>query len=308
MAVETQQLPSISDLSQLEPSIDLGGYRVKSVEPHATSLSLPSHMGLTSDGRILVSEFSAGRVRDITEAGDYADTSRGAYATGLIRPGGIAPLADGRIMVADSGAGAIFDVTTPGPVTDAAAVFTDVPHPYSLLETSTGIFVSYSNDAWAGVVEVVPGERFSLDPPTFVHSFPVEKTMEPFRASTGCGGSWATTLKDGRFMFGHAALGAIFDVTNGGHFYDLREERYAWGLQQPLGMIIDPLDGNLYVCERYTGVIKRIPHAGGYARFAEPLIAGFQEPSCIRFTPDGSRAYVCDRALDTVYRLELEHA
>jgi DNA-binding beta-propeller fold protein YncE len=306
MAVEVRQPRSV-DLSEIDLALDLGGYRVKSVEPHATSLSLPSHMGLTHDGRILVSEFSAGRVRDITEAGDYADTSKGAYATGLIRPGGIAPLADGRIMVADAALGSIFDISEPGPATSDDAVFTDVPHPYSLLEANGKIFVSYSNDEWAGVVEVVPGSGFSADEPTFVHSFPVVKTMEPFRSQTGCGGSWATTLKDGRFMFGHAALGAIYDVTDGGHFYELRDKRYAWGLQQPLGMIIDPLDGNLYVCERYSGVIKRIPHSGGYARFAEPLMAGFQEPSCIRFTADGKHAYVCDRALDTVYHLDLEH-
>lgn len=36
-------------------------------------------------------------------------------------------------------------------------------------------------------------------------------------------------------------------------------------------------------------------------------IAGFQDPSCIRFTADGRRAFVCDRAVDSVYRLELEH-
>jgi DNA-binding beta-propeller fold protein YncE len=254
-----------------------------------------------------VSELSAGRVRDITEPGDYADTRKGAYATGMIRPGGIAPLVDGRIMVADAAGKTIYDISTAGEVTKDDAFFTGVPHPYSLLEVGSKIYVSYSNDAWAGVVEVVPGGTFSAEGGTFVHSFPVVKTAEPFRNENGCGGSWATTLKDGRFMFGHAALGAIFDVTDGGDFYSLRETRYAWGLQQPLGMIIDPLDGNLYVCERHNGVIKRIPHAGGYSRFAEPLMAGFQEPSCLRFTADGKHAYVCDRALDTVFHLDLEH-
>jgi hypothetical protein len=309
MAVRTQHAPPLDAvLTDVELPIDLGGYRVIAVEPHATSLSLPSHMGLTRDGRILVSEFSGGRVRDVTTPGDYADPQKGLYASGMVHPGGILPLQGGRILVADSFGDAIYDITEEGAVKADAAVFSDVPHPYSLVEVGEKVFVSYSNDALAGVVEVVPGERFTLEKRTFVQDFPVVKTMEPFRMGGGCGGSWATVLKDGRFLFGHAALGAIYDVTGGGDFYELREQRYAWGLQQPLGMIIDPLDANLFVCERYTGVIKRIPHAGGYSRFAEPLIAGFQEPSCIRFTSDGSQAYVCDRALDTVYRLDLEHA
>lgn len=133
------------------------------------------------------------------------------------------------------------------------------------------------------------------------------KTLEPYPALLGCGGSWiATGMKD-KVLLGHAALGAIFEVTAGGHFDELRAQRYTWGLTLPLGMITDPIDGNLYVTERGTGVIKRIPQAGGYARFAEPFIAGFAEPSCIRFMPDGSEAYVCDRAWNAVYRLELEY-
>ena len=186
-------------------------------------------------------------------------------------------------------------------------VFEGISHPYGLVEFKGELYTSFSNNQHVGIAKVVPGERFNVEKHPFVYNFPVVVTMEPYRLLLGCGGSWQTTMMDGRLILGHAALGALFDVTSGGSFDELREKRYAWGLTQPLGVIIDPIDGNMYVCERSTGVIKRIPRDGDYCRFAEPFLAGFSEPSCIRFTADGTRAYVCDRAMDTVYRVELEH-
>jgi DNA-binding beta-propeller fold protein YncE len=307
MAVFEKTAPTAATRLE-EATVDLGHYRIRAVEVHATCLRLPGHMGLTADGRVLVSEFAAGCIRDVTEGGDYRDPTRDRWAWNLANPGGIHPTPDGHVYVADSGSGGIYDISEPGAVTEAQLVFDGVPHPYSLLEFGDSLYVSYSNNAMAGVTKVTPGGSFSLDRRTYVQDFPVVRTMEPYRAQAGCGGSWATVLKDGRFMFGHAALGAIFDVTEGGTYDELRERRYAWGLTLPLGMTVDPLDANLYVAERSTGIIKRIPHAGGYSRFAEPLLAGFQEPSCVRFTPDGAQAYVCDRGVDAVYRLELEHA
>ncbi len=310
MVVQEKPLTTLNDVTDLlSPSsgVDRGVYRVRDVAVHATGLALPSHMGLTADGRVLVSEYGAGRVRDITEPGDYIDQSMGQHAWNLRHPGGILPLADGRILVADSGSGRIYDITTPGAASAAAIMFEGVDHPYGLFEFRRRIFTSFSNDTMVGIAEVVPGECFTTEKHAYVSNFPVVVTAEPYRKLLGCGGHWTGGIKDDRLLLGHAALGAIFDVTPGGTFDELRNRRYAWGLTMPLGMTTDPLDGSVYVAERTTGVIKRIPHAGGYSRFAEPILAGFQEPSCARFTPDGTYMYVCDRSWDTVYRVELEH-
>jgi DNA-binding beta-propeller fold protein YncE len=299
MKVSTDQVSTIA--------VDKGNYRIKEVAVHATGLRLPSHMGITNDGRVLVSEFAAGNVRDVTKPGDYTDQSKGLHAWNMKHPGGILPLSDGRVWAADSGSGNIYDITQQEKVTESSLIFEGVPHPYGLVEFNNSVFTSFSNDSMVGIAEIIPGQQYSLERNAYVHGFPVVVTMEPYRTLMGCGGSWSTPTMDGRLLLGHAALGAIFDVTSGGSFEDLRNNRYAWGLNLPLGMITDPLDGNIYVTERSTGVIKRVPRAGGYSRFAEPFLAGFHEPSCIRFTPDGKRAYVCDRGWDTVYRIELEH-
>lgn len=287
-------------------SYDTGGYRIKTVTVHATGLNLPGHMAITPDCRVLVSEFAAGIIRDVTEPGDYRDPTVGRYAWNLRNPGSIQPISDGRILVADAGAGQICDVTEPGEVSEDDILYEGVSHPYSLLEFQNRLLVSYSDNHNVGMAEIKPGQTYTPDD-DFVRGFPVVKTLEPYPALLGCGGKWAIAGMKNKVLLGHAALGAIFDVTAGGNFDELRTRRYAWGLTLPLGVVNDPIDGNVYVVESSTGVIKRIPQAGGYARFAEPFIAGFAEPSCIRFMPDGSEAYVCDRAWNAVYRLELEY-
>lgn len=74
-----------------EPStipVNEGGlYRVREVAVHAVGLRLPSHMGMLPDGRVLVSEFGGGTIRDITAPGDYSDETLGRFAWGLSNPG-----------------------------------------------------------------------------------------------------------------------------------------------------------------------------------------------------------------------------
>ena len=157
-----------------------------------------------------------------------------------------------------------------------------------------------------GICAVTAGRAFR-EADIFVKNFPVVVQSEPYRLLAGCGGSWPGTVLGDKMVFSHYALGAVFDVTRGGTYEDFREERIAWGLAGPLGMTTDPIDSDLYVVEKMSGVIKCLDKKGGYSRFARPLLAGFQEPSCIRFLPDGSAAYVCDRAWGTVFRLDLKH-
>jgi DNA-binding beta-propeller fold protein YncE len=283
-----------------------GLYRVKEVAVHAVGLHLPSHMAVLQDGRVLVSEFGGGTVRDISAGGDFSDSSLGRFASGLSNPGGVLSTKDGRVLVADSGSGQIHDLTEGGAASGETLVFEGVSNPYGLIEFEDSIFTSFSDNQMVGITDVVPGGQFD-DDSLYVWDFPVVVTAEPYRWHMGCGGSWPSMPMAGKFLLGHAGLGAVFDVTGGGSYEELRERRFAWGLTLPLGMAVDPRSEDLYVAERSTGTIKRIGHDGGYARFAQPLIAGFQDPSCIRFAADGERAFVCDRAVDAVYRLELEY-
>ncbi len=304
MVVETVRPTTTETLPRLAPPADSGGYRVSSVVPHATGLRLPGHLGMLPDGRVLVSEFGGGIVRDVTDAGDYRDVNRAAFATGFEHPGGILPTAEGRIIVADSGAGTVADISSGGSTTSSDVLMDGLSNPYGLVEFQGSLFSSFSNDRHVGMARVIEGGTFEEND-AFVRDFPVVTPSEPYHRMGGCGGDWPGVIKDDELLLGHSALGAIFNVTDGGSFTELRERRWAWGFNLPLGMTTDPTDHDLYVVERGTGVIKRLV-SSGYGRFAEPLIAGFRDPSCIRFTPDASAAYICDRAVGTVYRLTLE--
>ena len=122
-----REMPTTTALPNLTVRVDRGVYRIKDVAVHATGLQLPSHLGLASDGRVLVSEFGGGRVRDITDGGDYTDQTKGRYAWGLQHPGGVQPISDGRNLASDAGSGCIYDITQPGPVSSATMLFSGVP-------------------------------------------------------------------------------------------------------------------------------------------------------------------------------------
>lgn len=283
-------------------------YKVTATKQQARGLRLPSHIGITAEGRILVSEFGGGAIRDVTDGGDYSSQSLGLLVSGLKNPSGILPTKDGSILIADSGAGEVLEYgDDKAGVLSAKRSSGGFSNPYGVVIHEDKVFVTFSNKRMVGLTEVTFGKASPSAEESFVHGFPVVITSEPTPELMGCGGSWPTTGFRGKILLGHYALGAVFDVTKGGTFDDLRESRFAWGLNGPLGMTVDPIDNDLYVVEKASGVIKRIPDGGGYSRFAEPLLAGFQEPSCIRFMPSGEAAYVCDRAWGAVYKLELKH-
>ena len=262
-------------------------------------------MGITDDGRVFVSEFGGGSIHGVTTlSGDHV-SSQSLLLDQLVNPGGIHPIGAGILVVADSGSGRILEVrlSTSRPAASNTAIVGNLSNPYGVFEHAGES--SQPSPIMAGITRLVRGrEHVSAD--IFVSNFPVVIQSEPYPHLAGCGGSWGGTGVTAMF-FSHYALGAVFDVTAGGNYEDFREKRFAWALNGPLGMISDPLDNDLYVVEKGSGVIKRIPKTGGYSRFAQPLIAGFQEPSCIRFLPDGSAAYVCDRAWGAVFRLDLKY-
>lgn len=276
------------------------GYRVKSVEVHAVGLRLPTHLAMTEDDRLYVSEFAGGAVRDITEKGNYADAVRGNFVDDLDHPGGLLSI-EGRLLIADTGNGNIYQTAGMG---GTDSIVGKVPNPYGLVAFQGRVLVSYFTDGTVGLVDLKELDGgFSVDAAE-VADFPCITVSEPFREVEAYGGSWSATGLQGRLLLCHAGLGTIFDVTGGGTFSDLRHNRFAWGLNGPAGMIADPNDDELYVCEKGTGVIRHLVYPG-YARFSDPLLAGFLEPVCIRFNGHGDKAYVADRAAGSVYVAEL---
>lgn len=281
--------------------------KIKSVAVHATGLRIPGHMAVLKNGRLLVSEFGGGVVRDITNPDDYGKSTKGIYASNLEHPSGLLELSDGRILVADSGRGGLFDITKSKTIVDEKKyIMTGISHAYSIVEFNGNIYSSYSNNREVGMAKIAEGKKFSKENHTHVYGFPVVLTLEPYPKMLGCGGSWGTTGGGGQLFLAHKALGCIFDVTNGGSFDELRENRFAWGINSPLGMIMDPNEEFLYITEQGNGVIKMIDKKGGYSRFATPFLSGFTEPSCIRFTPDYQFAYICDKGTGSVYKIEFE--
>ncbi|QKY69262.1 hypothetical protein Len3610_06270 [Lentibacillus sp. CBA3610] len=70
------------------------------VEVFATNLQTPSHMEWTPEGRLLVSETSAGRVTDVTDGGKI--TEKNIVSDELEGPSSIVPLEDGRIYICET--------------------------------------------------------------------------------------------------------------------------------------------------------------------------------------------------------------
>lgn len=284
-------------------------YVVTDVTHAARGLRLPSHMGVTSAGRIFVSEFGGNAIHEVTSLRGDQVSSKSVVLDGLTNPSGIHPIAADTLLVANSGSGQIKQVALGRGVAaiSATTVVEKLSNPYGIFELQGELFTTFSNNRMAGICRIKPGKDFE-DSDIFVSNFPVVVQSEPYPHLAGCGGSWSGgDGGSGTMFFSHYALGAVFDVSNGGTYEDFREKRFAWALSGPLGFIMDPIDGDLYVVEKGSGVIKRISKQGGYSRFAQPLIAGFQEPSCIRFLPDGSAAYVCDRSWGAVFKLDLKH-
>jgi hypothetical protein len=278
-------------------------YTLKSVIPHATGLRLPTHLAVTDDGQVLVSEFAGHAVRDVTEPGDYADQSRGRFLDDVANPGGLLAVGDSTVLVADSGDQSIRSVTRGQ---DASQLARNIPNVYSVVAFRGKILASFFSDDAVGIIELSDEINSEIPGRQIVTGFPCVTVAEPFPKLEAYGGAWAATAFNDRLLLCHAGLGTIFDVSDGGTFEELRSRRFAWGLRQPAGMIADPLDNELYVCEKGTGSVRHLRESG-YARFAPVLVTGFDEPVCVRFDRAGQTVFITDRAVGAVYQGSLEH-
>jgi len=295
----------------------LGSHR--SMDVHAHGLSYPSHMEWTQDGRLLVSEFLGGNVKDITEGGDARTQKPFAYNLG--HPASLLTDYQGdRILVNDNGKGVVYDITNGGDVQKAQVIFRGVPGPYGLVSHGGQVYSTFSNVRENGLVKIVEGGEFS-EGLMLVRGFPrgVRETADARMEGVEIGdcGSWSARSVGDRLLYLHSGLGIIFDLENeasGEHF-----ERYstdipivAQGLNKPLGFIAQEVDGEdvLFVAERFGHAVKAVPPKsyGIDMRYIPPVATGFREPSCLRFSPDAKEMYVCDFAGGVVWKVGFEHS
>jgi hypothetical protein len=287
---------------------------------HAHSILGITHMEWTTGGRLLASAFGGGYVVDVTEGGSM----RGAkpFAWNLRHPAGLLTNYQGsRILIADTGRGVVLDITKGGDAMEAPVFFQGVPGPYGLISFGGEVYCTFSGGEEAGpvqlengLVRMVEGGCFSEDL-IRVRSFPnglreMPYVMNETGNKTGDCGCWTAVGYQGRMLYLHAGLGAVFDITDHTEYCPAMPY-LAKGFKKPLGMITHPTNGHLYVAERGGECVKVVPHDAAPItnpydmRYLPPVACGFKEPTCVRFTPDGKHMRVCDFATGYVWNVEL---
>lgn len=296
--------------------------RPVSVQPFATNLRTPSHMEWTPEGRLLVSETTAGRIVDITDGGDFADAE--PFAVGLEGPASILPLPDGRILVAEVWRGRVTDVSLGGDVSKREPYAAELHAPYSLSTAYDRIFVveragtstNQSTDISGGGgrsnhvahVRSIPTVAMAgLEGLTPVESWPA--SWQPL--FIGCGG-WNNIARIGGTTWplsSSSALGQLIKVPEeGGSFLDLVEEGYvvAQGLGWLGGAIQHPLDERVYLTQPTKGSVVAVDPSSSDTdyRFQPPVVQGLNMPTCVRFSPDGAAMFVCSMSTGSVWKVE----
>jgi hypothetical protein len=269
--------------------------RAQGMEVHAWGLLHPGHMEWTKDGRLLVSEYGRGRVTDITDGGDYRDAT--PFATGLSNPAGIITTYQGSgILVADNGSDEIIDISHGGDVSGSPRAIFSVPAAYGIVEFQGGIYANFSDEHRNGVVKLAVGRSFT-ESETVSGDFPTGPSSGPAYSPhfSGCSKNWTSIAAGERILYSHAALGAIYDVTDPTEVGPLESRKVVSDLSNPLGMWYDEGFRLLFIAERDTGSVKAVPlNSPVSPRFIPPLVTGLRFPSCIRLAPDRSALYVCD--------------
>ncbi|MBX2799747.1 MAG: hypothetical protein KTR31_18860 [Myxococcales bacterium] len=161
----------------------------------ATGLSSPTGLLLTSDGRLLATEWDQGTVVDITEGGDVSEAV--PLVTGLQTARHLLQSTDGRVFVSDQWGAAVHDVGYPdgGPV--GAAYATGIAGIKALLQLQDGRLLA--SGEW-DVFDITGGGDFFAAAPH----------------ATGADLIGLAELPDGTVLANTYLGDAIYDVTAGG--------------------------------------------------------------------------------------------
>lgn len=287
------------------------------VELFATNLHTPSHMEWTAEGRLLVSEPTAGRIIDITDGGDMRDAE--PFAWGLEGPASILPMPDGRLLVSEMWSGRVSDITGGGEMSQRTPFADGLRGPYSLSRIGGSVFVVESPNSFTTqitditvhgehkpYVTNIPGSPLAgLEGLTPLESWP-DRWQVFFEACK----TWKTPLRiagTDELVLNSSALGLLIRVPEGGgDFGDfLREDSpLASGLGSMGGMIQHSESDLLYVTQPVDGSITAVdPNQRRDYRFDPPVVRGLNMPTCVRFSPDGESMLVCSIATGGVWRI-----
>lgn len=291
------------------------------VELHASNLMTPSHMEWTPDGRLLVSETTAGRIKDITKPGNYLDVA--PFASGLKGPSSIVPLQDGRIYVCETWANRIVDVSLGGDSSENLPFLDGLQRPYSLtylgdhlevveresITTNRVLKINPETGSKEVLIKNIPAVPMpGLEGILPLESFPDNWEYE-WSMYSGCAG-WKTKIftEDGQEfnVSSSSALGQIVkDPETETDYMDLvkKGNLIASGLDWKGGMIQNPVNKMLYVTQPHKGTILEInPFESKDYRFSAPIIQGLNMPTCVRFSPDGNSMYVCSAPTGSIWK------
>lgn len=295
--------------------------RTIEVEVFATNLHAPSHMEWTLDGRLLVSEHTAGQMKDVTRGGDMRDVK--PFASGLQGPASILPLEDGRILVSETWAGRVTDISSGGDISRKKPFASDLIMPYTFahwrskggreritVSESFGPFNAQNTDITRG------GGRADFEPyvqdmpsipgaPGLTPLFAWPDNWEMFAAAE-CVKNW-TGVYDDSLIVAVGPLGQILKVPDEGGKYSHLVERgclIAWGLQRMGGMKAHPTDGRIYAVQPECGSVIAIdPSTPQNYRFEPPVVQGLNTPTCPRFSPDGETMFVCGSGNGVIWKV-----
>lgn len=294
-------------------------HRTPTVEPHATNLITPSHMEWTDDGRLLVSEISAGTIKDITAGGDMRREN--PFAEGLQSPAAIRPTEDYGILVAESSGASVRDISDGGDVSENEPFAYEVPGAYSLTQMKeTGqILVTEERKLGDGgyetaVVDITEGGGREEHRDIITH---IPRDSGPYSTDRGHPDSelgrecstWQDPI-DGDLAITVSAMGQVLrirgrDLDEEIMYRELLEEDavVASGLNYTRGIKYNDDDELIYLSEPYAGSVSVVsPEDHRNTRFDPPIVRGVGMPSCIRFGP-GDELYVCDRSSGAVYKV-----
>ena len=289
------------------------------VKLHATDLVSPSHMEWTQDGRLLVSEHSAGRIKDITDGGDMINAQE--FAFNLKGPAAILPLETGEILVAETWAGKVTDISSGGDMAGVAPYIEGLSNPYSLATRNDRIYVSEhynGRNSWISDITDKKNVFRKLDNiparPGASGQVPFEATNEWQKvASSGCIISWQSSPfspKNGKIahFVSVGAMGQVLDIADfSGDYIDAIKERkaVAWDLGRLGAVKMNEGDGYVYVVEPEHGTVVRFnPEEPKNMRFEPPVVRGINFPTCLRFSPDWKDMYVCSQGDGVVWKVE----
>lgn len=290
------------------------------VELFATNLHTPSHMEWTRDGRLLVSEHTAGRIMDITHGGDMRDVKPFAY--GLKGPAAILPLEDGRILVSEMYGGRIVDVSVGGDISSVKPFAEGLRAPYGLTKINQRIVVVERAGASATQLTQLTDKETSdgyrpylrnipaVPMPGLEGLVPLEAWPDRFLEIFNACDSWITPLQLGGetvLMVNISPLGQLLRVPEGGgEFFDLVAQGHlvATGLGWMGGMVQHPHDGQLYVTQPFKGSVIAVDPTGAHDyRFNPPVVQGLNMPTCVRFSPDGESMVACSIPTGSIWKI-----